>query len=117
MDISCIEDIFNSEDAILLAGMSYQTYPFFEEGKLVLPKGFELRYTIRAIAGVTTPTEEVFGFIAESEDKIVIAFRGTDSSPDVDRIWTFFKYRILLSKMPVKPIAAAPVSTSQPGTP
>ena len=91
MDISGIEDIFNSEDAILLAGMSYQTYPFFEEGKLVLPKGFELRYPIRAIAGVSTPAEEVFGFIAESEDKIVIAFRGTDSSPDVESDLDFFQ--------------------------
>jgi hypothetical protein len=70
------EDIFNSDDAILLAAMSYQTYPFFLEGKLVLPKGYELRYTIRAYVNVENPTEEVFGFIAESKDIIIIAFRG-----------------------------------------
>jgi hypothetical protein len=70
------EDIFNSDDAILLAAMSYQTYPFFLEEKLILPKGYELRYTIRAFVNVENPTEEVFGFIAESKDIIIIAFRG-----------------------------------------
>lgn len=89
--MDALESIFNSEDAIFLAAMSYQTYPFFEQGKLVLPKGFELRYTIRAIAGVETPTEEVFGFIAESEDEIVVAFRGSDSLPDLDSDVDFFQ--------------------------
>ena len=85
MTVCKMKNKFNSEDAILLAAMSYQTYPFFEVGKIVLPKGFELRYTIYAIAGTTDdPNEEVFGFIAESEDKIVVAFRGTDSSQDVN---------------------------------
>ena len=76
MVISGKEDIFNSKDAILLAAMSYQTYPFFLEGKLILPKGYELGYTIRAFVNVENPKEEVFGFIAESKDKIIIAFRG-----------------------------------------
>jgi hypothetical protein len=61
--------------------MSYQTYPLFLEGKLILPKGFELRYTIRALANVENPSEEVFGFIAEAKDMIVIAFRGYASYP------------------------------------
>ena len=82
MVISGKENIFNSKAAaILLAAMSYQTYPFFLEGKLILPKGFELRYTIRALANVEHPTEEVFGFSAESKDKIIIAFRGYASYP------------------------------------
>lgn len=76
MVISDNEDILNSKTAIFLAAMSYQTYPFFLEGKLILPEGFELRYTIRAFVNVENPKEEVFGFIAESNDKIVIAFRG-----------------------------------------
>lgn len=80
----CYAMPYNSEDAILLTAMCYQTYPFFQEQKLVLPKGFELQYTIRAIAGIDEPTEEVFGFIAESEETIVVAFRGTVSSPDVE---------------------------------
>ncbi|AIF52972.1 lipase family protein [Pelosinus sp. UFO1] len=81
MAISGIENIFNSKDAILLAAMSYQTYPFFLVGELVLPKGFELRYTIRAFANVENPKEEVFGFIAESKHNIFIAFRGYASYP------------------------------------
>jgi len=79
-----IKDIFEYEDAIILAAMSYQTYPYYKENKIVLPKGFKLRYTVRAIAGVEQPTEEVFGFIAESKDKIILAFRGTVSSQDND---------------------------------
>lgn len=81
MVISYKENIFNKEDAILLAAMSYQTYPFFLEGKLVLPKGFKLRYTIRAFANVENPTELLFGFIAESQDQIIIAFRGYAAYP------------------------------------
>ena len=82
MVISNKENIFNSKTAILLAAMSYQTYPFFLEEKLILPKGYELRYTIYAFANVENPTKEVFGFIAESKDEIIIAFRGTDSFKD-----------------------------------
>lgn len=82
MVISDNENIFNSKAAILLAAMSYQTYPFFLEGKLVLPKGFKLQYTIRAFANVENPTELLFGFIAESKDQIIIAFRGYASYPE-----------------------------------
>lgn len=82
MDISCVENIFNSEDAILLAAMCHQSNLLFEEEKLILPTGFELRYTICALAGVEEPESEVFGFIAESQDEIIIAFRGTDSFKD-----------------------------------
>ncbi len=74
-------NVFNSEAAILLAAMSYQTYPFFIEGKLVLPKDFKLRFTIRAFADIENPKEEVFGFIAESQGQIVIAFRGYAAYP------------------------------------
>ena len=75
------KNIFNHKAAILLAAMSFQTYPFFLEGKLILPKDFKLRYTIRAFADVENPTEEVFGFIAESQDQIIIAFRGYAAYP------------------------------------
>ncbi|MFE7060811.1 lipase family protein [Sutcliffiella sp. NPDC057660] len=67
--------------ATLLAGFSYQAYPLFIEGRLVLPKGFVLRYIVRALANVEDPTEEVFGFIAESKSHIVLAFRGYVSYP------------------------------------
>lgn len=81
MAISGSENILNSQDVILLAAMSYQTYPFFLAGRLILPKGFELRHTIRASADVENPKEEVFGFVAESKQCIVIAFRGYAAYP------------------------------------
>ncbi|MCX7921978.1 MAG: lipase family protein [Clostridia bacterium] len=84
MGIANIKGFFRSEDAILLAAICYQTYPFFEKGKLILPKGFERRYTINAISGVAEPKQAVFGFIAESKDKIILAFRGTDTNEDLD---------------------------------
>lgn len=75
------ETVFNSRAAILLAAMSYQTYPLFLEGTLVLPKNYKLLSIIDAFANVENPTEEVFGFIAESKDNIIIAFRGYAAYP------------------------------------
>ena len=82
MDISCVENAFNSKDAILLAAMCHQSNLLFEEKKLTLPKAFKLRYIICAFAGVEEPEAEVFGFIAESQKEIIIAYRGTDSFKD-----------------------------------
>lgn len=82
MNISGVENIFSSEDAILLAAMCHQANLLFEEDELILPKGFQLRYIIRALAGVEDPVAEAFGFIAESCYEIVIVFRGTDSFRD-----------------------------------
>ncbi|UHA72477.1 lipase family protein [Paenibacillus sp. 481] len=68
--------------AIFLAAMTYQSYVLVEANKLFLPKGFKLRYTIRALGGVEQPIKEIFGYIAESKHEIVIAFRGTGSFQD-----------------------------------
>ena len=96
MDSSCIEEFFNNEDAILLAATCYQTYVLFENGKLVLPKDFMLRYTIRALAGVEAPTEEVFGFIGEPKDKIVITFkRAKIHFRTMSRIRIYYKHHII----------------------
>ncbi|KQL49959.1 lipase [Brevibacillus choshinensis] len=81
MSFSDKNNIFNSKTAILLAAMSYQTYPLYFEGSLILPQGFKLQYTIRAFADVENPTENVIGFIAESKDLIVLAFRGYAAYP------------------------------------
>ncbi|AFA50079.1 lipase family protein [Acetobacterium woodii] len=77
-------EAYNQQDAILLAGFCYQTYPFFDQNKLELPSGFELCHTFEGTTGVTEKTVEKFGFFAESEDRIVLAFRGTDSVPNLD---------------------------------
>ncbi|AWW25577.1 lipase family protein [Acetobacterium carbinolicum] len=79
-----LPESYSKQDAILMAGFSYQTYPFFDQQQLALPAGFELRYSFNGKTGVTEKTEENFGFIAESEDRLVLAFRGTDSTPNLD---------------------------------
>ncbi|XRG81053.1 lipase family protein [Rossellomorea sp. GAMAL-10_SWC] len=78
------ENVFNSKDAILLAAMCYQSNQLIEneKGEMILPIGFQLRHIIYAYAGVEEPEAEPFGFIAESNNEIIIAFRGTDSYKD-----------------------------------
>lgn len=73
---------FNNEEAIILAGMIHQCYRLFEAQEVFLPSGYEIRSIIRALAGVEEPVEEIFGFIAESPEQIVVAFRGTRTFED-----------------------------------
>ncbi|URT69064.1 lipase family protein [Cytobacillus firmus] len=82
MNNSVFKEKFSTEEAILLAGMIHQAYQLFETGTLSLPRGFRLRHIIRALAGVEEPEEEVFGFIAESAEDIVVTFRGTRTFKD-----------------------------------
>lgn len=81
MVVSRKNGAFNSRTAILLAAMSYQTYPLYLQGAITLPAGFQLRYVIRASANVENPQQEVFGFVAESPEMIIVAFRGYASYP------------------------------------
>jgi triacylglycerol lipase len=74
----------SNNDAILMAGFCYQTYPFFDQQELVLPAEFKLVHSFNGMAGVTEKMEENFGFIAESQDRTVLAFRGSDSTPNLD---------------------------------
>ncbi|MCR8843624.1 lipase family protein [Paenibacillus sp. SC116] len=80
MDASGTKTTIN-KNAIFLAAMSYQAYLLFLTNKLVLPKGFKLRSIIRVFANVENPKEEIFGFIAESKQKIIISFRGYAAYP------------------------------------
>lgn len=81
-----VENAFglSTNDAILMAGFCYQTYPFFSEEKLVLPDEFKPIHSFTGKAGVTEKTTENFGFVAESPERIVLAFRGSDSTPNID---------------------------------
>ncbi|MFF3021302.1 lipase family protein [Gottfriedia sp. NPDC057948] len=81
MRLSDKRNSLNSEEAILLAAFSYQTYLLFLNGTITLPKGYELKYIIYADVNVEDPTNEVFGFIAEANEQIIIAFRGYASYP------------------------------------
>ncbi|MBO9606967.1 MAG: lipase family protein [Paenibacillaceae bacterium] len=67
---------FSNEEAVMLAAMIAQAYQQYERNKLILPAGYSLRHTIRALAGVKAPETEVFGYMAESRDTIAIVFRG-----------------------------------------
>jgi triacylglycerol lipase len=68
---------FNPELALLLAIMSYQAYILNENAALFLPDGFKLKSTITTVAG------EAFGYIAESRDTIIVAFRGTKTLTNI----------------------------------
>lgn len=72
----------DTQEAILLAAMIHQSYERFEQRRLILPEGYHLRLIIKALAGVEEPEAEVFGFLAESEDQIVVVFRGTRTFKD-----------------------------------
>jgi triacylglycerol lipase len=86
-----IPDKYSSEVAILLAAMLNQAYRLFEQEKVVLPQGYTLRYNILALAGVEEPEQEIFGFIAESNDSVVITFRGTRTFKDNESDQDFFQ--------------------------
>jgi triacylglycerol lipase len=58
--------------------MSYHAYKIDVDSNFVLPEGYTLNRVILSVAA------EVFGFIAESADTIVVAFRGTASLKNVN---------------------------------
>jgi triacylglycerol lipase len=66
--------------AILLATFCSQTYGLLDGSDPDLPDGYRLVacFTAKAFGGA----KERFGYVAESADRIVIAFRGTDSKAD-----------------------------------
>ncbi len=68
--------------AIFLAAICGQTYTQYTntDGSFVLPLNFSLFDTIEAISLIRV--SERFGFILESPEEIIIAFRGTMSSTD-----------------------------------
>ncbi|WP_195576515.1 lipase family protein [Paenibacillus sp. 1001270B_150601_E10] len=73
---------FNVQDAILLAAISGQTYVQFynPDGSFIVPTGYRKVADIEAKS--FNPFMEKFGFIIESENTIIIAFRGTSSTSD-----------------------------------
>ncbi|RCX23485.1 lipase (class 3) [Fontibacillus phaseoli] len=68
--------------AIFLAAVCGQTYVQFGNpaGSFVIPMDFSLTHTIQAKS--ITKVWEVFGFVIESPQEIIIAFRGTSSTTD-----------------------------------
>jgi len=72
----------HEEMAIFLAAICAQTYAQFTDpdGSFVIPLDYSLRHTIHATS--ISSVWERFGFIIESPQEIVIAFRGTSSTTD-----------------------------------
>ncbi|QOR65990.1 lipase family protein [Cytobacillus suaedae] len=70
----------NKAEALLLARCCLLTYNQYEKnGEFTPPEHFKVVDTFKAdVFG----SKEWFGFIIESKDSIIVAFRGTDSDPD-----------------------------------
>jgi predicted lipase len=75
-------DSINYKLALFLIGACHQTYKQYEDaaGRFIVPAGF--RYLTSFTAAAYGNSTEIFGFIIESDDNIVIAFRGTTSTAD-----------------------------------
>ncbi|MEK8127930.1 lipase family protein [Paenibacillus filicis] len=73
---------FDTRNAIFLAAVCGQTYSQFDnqDGTFVLPHGYRLIASFKASSFMGS--EAWFGFITESADRIIIAFRGTNTRPE-----------------------------------
>ncbi|WEK55266.1 MAG: lipase family protein [Candidatus Cohnella colombiensis] len=86
---------YSNQLAILLAALCSQTYAHFDnpKGDIIIPQGYEWvsEFSARSFAGI----RERFGFILQSNDFIVVAFRGTSSMTDwiSDAIASQIKYK------------------------
>lgn len=71
---------YDAERAIFLAAVCGQTYDQFEhaDGGFTVPDGYEMVYIIHAksFGGI----QELFGFVLESPQDIILAFRGTSTA-------------------------------------
>uniref|UniRef100_UPI003570BBC3 lipase family protein n=2 Tax=Paenibacillus segetis TaxID=1325360 RepID=UPI003570BBC3 len=74
-------NIFQEQWAIFLAAICEQTYAQFTntDGSFVVPLNYSVRDTIQAKSAASNGSER-FGFILESRQEIIIAFRGTSST-------------------------------------
>lgn len=71
---------FHKQLALFLLDMCRLTYiQYKQDGPFPIPDGFKL---VKSFKAVSFHSSEWFGFILESEDSVVIAFRGTQSDPD-----------------------------------
>lgn len=73
---------YDNRMAMFLAAVCSQTYAQFEsaDGQFAVPQGFKVAeaFEAKSFGG----NWERFGFILESDDRIILAFRGTSSTTD-----------------------------------
>ncbi|MGD7054464.1 lipase family protein [Sutcliffiella horikoshii] len=73
-------DIFSKDWAVFLAECCQLAYDqYHQNGIFSIPEGFNL---VKEFKGVSFHSLEWFGFILESEDAIIVSFRGTQTDPD-----------------------------------
>lgn len=72
----------DTRTAIFLAAMCSQSYGQFENGNdsVILPPNYRMVNSFKATSMLSE--KELFGFIAESDNQIVIVFRGTHTTSD-----------------------------------
>jgi triacylglycerol lipase len=77
-----MSETINYRLALFLIGACHQTYMQYNDavGRFIIPAGFQ--YVASFTADAYGTSKESFGFIIESHDTIVIAFRGTTSTAD-----------------------------------
>jgi triacylglycerol lipase len=77
-----MSETLNYRLALFLLGVCHQTYMQYNDavGRFIIPAGF--RYVASFSADAFGASKEAFGFIIESDDTIVIGFRGTMSTAD-----------------------------------
>jgi triacylglycerol lipase len=70
----------NKQQAIFLAECCLQTYnQFLDKGPFHVPDGYTL---VKGFKAKAFGVREWFGFVLESDDSIIVAFRGTQTDPD-----------------------------------
>lgn len=73
---------YDNRMAMFLAAVCSQTYKQYNDssGRYVVPAGYEVadNFEAKSFGGKREP----FGFILESDDRIILAFRGTSSTTD-----------------------------------
>jgi triacylglycerol lipase len=75
-------NLFDKRTAIFLAAVCSQTYHQFDnnDGTFIVPRNYQMSSSIKAASFIGV--EERFGFILESNDRIILAFRGTNTGSD-----------------------------------
>ncbi|GJM71723.1 hypothetical protein HMSSN036_39390 [Paenibacillus macerans] len=101
---------------LFLAAVCSQTYAQFsnEDGSFVLPPGYSLFDTIEAKSFIGV--WERFGFILQSPEEIVIAFRGTSSTTNWIADAIASQKAAVISRSPPSLTAASPAFTLRPGS-
>ncbi|MBD0381968.1 lipase family protein [Paenibacillus sedimenti] len=74
--------LLDKRTAIFLAAVCSQTYHQFDndDGTFMVPRNYQVSSSFKAASFIGV--EERFGFILESNDRIILAFRGTNTSSD-----------------------------------